>query len=84
MGAALDTALLARITRNPGRLVLGPTTKSGGLPYGGKTLGYVRELRLEVETHYQESRDPSSKALLELGRRGVEVYRLYCVIEGPA
>jgi hypothetical protein len=82
MGAATDAALLARAVRNPGRLCLGPTTKTGSFPYGGKSLGFSRENEVDFQVEYYKSLDPSSGALLEVSRRRVEIPVFSFLAEG--
>lgn len=83
MGAASDTTLLARALRNPGRLVLNPSNLAGTFPYGGTSLGFVREARLSFDVAYRELRDPTSGAVLKVVRKTVEVPRLAVALDGP-
>lgn len=84
MGTAQDPELLARAVRNPGRLILAPTTVTGGFPWGGKSLGFTRGMRCEFEVRYQRIYDPSSGVLVKVVRRRVEFPVLGCLLEGPA
>lgn len=82
MGAATDAELLARAVHNPARLILGPTTTTGGIPYGGVSLGLVRDADIIWHGEYVPSKDPSSGRVQEVGVRGVEYPELYVLIEG--
>lgn len=84
MTAAQDPELLARAIRNPGRLVVAPTTTSGAFPYGGTPVGLVTAAELEWDVRYQENRDPASGgAISEVARRSVEFPRLALMLDGP-
>jgi hypothetical protein len=84
MGTATDQELLARSLRNPGRLVLGPTTLLGGFPYGGVSLGFHHDAEIIWHSEYVRVRDPASGRLSEVGRRGAEWPEIYCVVDGYA
>jgi hypothetical protein len=84
MGAASDAELLRRVVRNPGRLVLGPTSAGGAFPHGGTSLGLTRGGRLRMDGRFEETRDPASGAIQEVARRWVEFPRLVFLLEGVA
>jgi hypothetical protein len=84
LGASSDVELLARVVRNPGRLVMSPGSTSGAFPYGGTSLGLTRGGELVVDVRYAENRDPASGAVNEIARRTVETPRLVFVVEGPS
>lgn len=88
MGATANADLLQKARRNPGRLVLGPTTLSGSLsassPFGGVALGLNAEAEIVWRTEYDPVRDPASGRIAHVGRRACDYPELYCLIEGPA
>lgn len=81
MGSASDIEKLAQAVRNPGRLILGPTSTTGSFPYGGVSLGFVSEAEVIPDARYQESMDPASGALAEVARRSVENLRIVCLLD---
>ena len=83
MGATPNTELLQKSLRNPGRLVINPTTRSGGYPWGGTGLGLVRTVEVEFDGRYTEIRDPASGVVVEVRRKVVETPRIAVVLEGP-
>lgn len=84
MGAATDLQRLSQAVKNPGRLVLGPTSTSGSYPYGGVSLGFQTDSEVRWRAEYVETHDPSSGRIVEIGRRGVEWPEIYTMIEGTA
>jgi hypothetical protein len=83
LGASSDVDLLARVVRNPGRLVLAPLSSSAAFPYQGTPLGLTRGGKVFLDVRYQENRDPASGAIQEIARRWVEFPRLVFLVEGP-
>lgn len=83
MGVATDAELLARAIKNPGRLILGPTSVTGSFPYGGTSLGHHRDGEIQWHAEYIPTRDPASGMMSEIGRAGAEYPEIYCLIEGP-
>lgn len=79
--AISDVDLLATAVRNPGRLVIGPTSTTS--PYGGTTIGVRRDCDIRWLTEYQDVRDPMSGALLKRIRRSIEIPYMRFLLELP-
>lgn len=81
-----DASLLAFAIRNPGRLVLNPTSTtvrgSDGM-YGGSALGVRRAASVAWLTREQEVLDPGNGSLKAVRRRGQERARLFWIVEPP-
>lgn len=78
-----DASLLAFAIRNPGRLLLGPTTVSGSWPYGGTAIGVRRAAKMQLLTREQEIQDPANGNLLGVVPRANERVRLAYLLEPP-
>jgi hypothetical protein len=50
----MSTADLAQVLQTPGRLCISPTSLSGSFPYGGTSLGSVREIRVARTSGYYD------------------------------
>jgi hypothetical protein len=83
VGAISDADLLAAAIDVPGRLVLGPTTNSGGWPYGGTPIGVRTAARLEFTGRDQLIHDPMTGAFQYRRRREVEWPRIGFQLEPP-
>lgn len=83
MSGATEKEMLVRALHNPGRLILGPTTTTGGANYGGVLLGPHRDGEAVWRGNYSIYLDPMSKQPASVGRHGAEWPEIYCLLDGP-
>ena len=78
-----DLEQLATAIKNPGRLVLGPTTTAGAWPFNGQPLGVRAAAKIEWIGRYQDIIDPASGQFRRRIRRQPERPRIAFLLEPP-